>query len=533
MISSINVPAARPSAAEGGSMIALRRRAFVAGALFAFVLPALALPAFGQTTPAPAPVTARITFLHTNDVYEIAPIKGWGGFAELMTALKKERAAAQASVTTFGGDLISPSLMSGLTKGTQMVEMMNAVGVDVAVLGNHEFDFGPDVLKARLAESKFPWLAANVLGPDKKPFPGTQGTVMREVAGFKVGFLGLLTPETASLSSPGKDVTFAANVEAGAAAAKALKAAGAEFVVALTHLSIAEDRALASKVKEIDLVLGGHDHDPITFLEGGKLIHKAGHDNEFLAVVEVALTRTQTKDGPRVSSVPAWRMVPVRGFAPDPEIAALVKKHTDKLDTELNVTVGTAATALDSRRSEVRAKENAIGNLFADAIREAVGADIGIVNGGGIRGDRQYPAGHAVTRRDVLTELPFGNVTVLIELKGGEVKEMLEHSVSRVAELQGRFLSVSGATFAYDPKADVGKRVGEATVGGKPLDPARTYKVAANDYIVAGGDGFDVLKKGKVLIDASGGKLMASQVIDYIAAKKTVSPKVEGRIVAK
>ncbi len=494
----------------------------------------VATPVLAQTAaPVAAPVTAKITFLHTNDVYEIAPIKGWGGFAELMTALKKERAAAPGGVTTFGGDLISPSLMSGLTKGAQMIEMMNAVGVDLAVLGNHEFDFGPDIAKARIAESKFPWLGGNVLGPDGKPFGGAVATAMREIAGFKVGFLGITTPETTTLSSPGKDVKFTPYVEAGAEMAKALRAQGAELVVAMTHLTFNQDRELAAKVKEIDLILGGHDHDPLMAWEGGKLLLKAGHDNEFLAIVDLMLTREQTKDGPKVTFVPAWRLLPIRGIAPDPDIAALVKKHTDKLDAELNVKIGVAATPLDSRRSEVRAKENAIGNLFADATREAVGADVALVNGGGIRGDRQYDAGHQLTRRDILVELPFGNITALIELKGSDLKASLENAVSRVAELQGRFVSVSGMTFSYDPKAEPGKRVLEATVGGKPLDPAATYKVAANDYIVGGGDGFADLKKGKVIIDGIAGKLMASQVIDYIAAKGTVSPKVEGRITAK
>jgi len=503
----------------------LSRRAFIT---LAFVALCLAAPLQAQTL-----ATAKVTFLHTNDVYELQPIKGRGGFAELMTALKKERAAAEHSLTTLGGDLISPSLMSGLTKGAQMIELQNAVGLDLAVFGNHEFDFGPEITKARMAESKFLWLAANVLGPDGKPFNGNPGTALRELGGFKIGFVGLLTQETETLSSTGKDVTFAPVNATGATAAKALKAQGADIVVALTHLSIAEDRALAKAVKEIDLILGGHDHDPITFLEGGKLIHKAGHDNEYLAVVELSLKREQTKDGPKVGFVPAWRMVPIVGFAPDPDTAALVKKHTDKLDAELNVKIGVATTALDSRRSEVRAKENAIGNLIADAIRAAVGADIGIVNGGGIRGDRQYPAGHALTRRDILTELPFGNLTMLIELKGSDLLAALEHSVGRVAELQGRFLSVSGLAFAYDPKADAGKRVRQVTISGQPLDPAKSYKVAANEYIVGGGDGFADLKKGKVLIDASGAKLMANQVIDYVAAKGTVAPVVEGRIVAQ
>jgi 2',3'-cyclic-nucleotide 2'-phosphodiesterase (5'-nucleotidase family) len=506
-------------------MRSLLHRALVA---FAIAFFCLAAPLQAQTL-----ASAKVTFLHTNDVYEIAPIKGWGGFAGLVTALKKERAAAQYSITTFGGDLISPSLMSGLTKGTQMIELQNAVGVDLAVLGNHEFDFGPDVAVARMKESKFPWLAANVLGPDGKPFNGNPATALREIGGFKIGFVGLLTPETQSLSSPGKDVAFAPVVDTGASAAKALRAQGAEVVVALTHLTIAEDRELARKVKDIDVILGGHDHDPITFLEGGKLIHKAGHDNEFLAVVELSLKREQTKDGPKVTFVPAWRMVPIVGFAPDPDTAALVKKHTDKLDAELNVKIGVATTALDSRRNEVRGKENAIGNLLADVIREAVGADIGIVNGGGIRGDRQYDAGHELTRRDILTELPFGNVTMLIELKGSDLLSALEHAVGRVAELQGRFLSVSGLAFAYDPKAEAGKRVQQITVQGQPLDSAKVYRVAANDYIVGGGDGFADLKKGKVLIDASGAKLMASQIIDYVSAKGTVSPQIEGRILAR
>ena len=113
------------------------------------------------------PVT--ITLLHTNDVYEIAPEEGRGGLAELMTLLEQERARAAHSITTFGGDLISPSVLSGLTQGTQMIELYNLLGTDIAVLGNHEFDFGPEVLAERVTASAFPWLGSNVLGPDGRP----------------------------------------------------------------------------------------------------------------------------------------------------------------------------------------------------------------------------------------------------------------------------------------------------------------------------------------------------------------------------
>lgn len=481
-----------------------------------------------------AAVTVKVTFLHTNDVYEIAPVRGMGGFAPLMTALKRERAAAPHSMTTFGGDLISPSLMSGLTKGSQMIEMMNAVGADLAVLGNHEFDFGDDVLKTRMGESKFRWLATNVVGADGKPFHNALATTIKDFGGIKFGFFGILTPETHHLSSPGKDTKILPIAAAADKAVKDLKAQGAEIIVALTHLSIAEDRDMVRRAKGINLVLGGHDHDPITYYEGGILIHKSGYDAHFLGAVDLTVTRTPQQQGaPRYTVVPAWRMTAINALTPDPEIASLVKKHTDKLDVELNVPVGKTLTALDSRRSEVRAAEAAIGNLFADAVREAVGAEIGLANGGGIRGDKTYDAGATLTRKDILTELPFGNKTVLIELSGADLKTAMEHSVGQVEQKQGRFMQVSGMTLVYDAKQPAGSRVVEIKVGGQPLDAARKYKVATNEYVYAGGDGFAVLKNGKSLIDESAAKLMASQVMDYIAAKGSVAPKVEGRIVAK
>jgi 2',3'-cyclic-nucleotide 2'-phosphodiesterase (5'-nucleotidase family) len=478
--------------------------------------------------------TAKVTFLHTNDVYEIAPVRGKGGFAPLMTLLKQERQANPNTVTTLGGDLISPSLMSGLTKGSQMIEMMNAVGLDLATFGNHEFDFGDDVLKQRMAESKFTWVVSNVVGADGKPFPGVKTTVIRDIAGFKFGFFGLLTPETVSLASPSKDTKFLPYLDTATKMVKELKDQGAEVIVALTHLTIAEDREMAKRVRGIDLILGGHDHDPITYHEGSTLMHKAGYDAHWLAAVDLTVRRTPQQSGPpRIDVGFGWRMLPVSGVAPDPEIAALVKKHTDKLDVELNVKVGTVATPLDSRRNVVRAEEAAIGNLISDAIRDAVGGDIGLSNGGGIRGDKTYEAGHQLTRRDVLTELPFGNKTVLLELRGSDLLAAMEHSVGRVEEKQGRFMQVSGMTLVYDSKKPAGQRVVEIKVGGQPLDPNKIYKVATNEYVAAGGDGFEILKKGKSLIDESAAKLMASQVIDYIAAKGTVAPKVEGRIVAR
>jgi len=200
------------------------------------------------------------------------------------------------------------------------------------------------------------------------------------------------------------------------------------------------------------------------------------------------------------------------------------------LDETLNVEIGTTETALDSRRNVVRAEESSMGNLIADAMRAATGADVALMNGGGIRADRTYDAGAKLTRRDILTELPFGNVTVVTELPGSQLLLALENAVSQVEKGAGRFAQVSGLTFSYDPSAEAGSRVSEVMVGDTALNPDALYKVAVNDYILGGGDGYAALGGGRVLTNIGGGNLVANDVMAYVEKQGTVKPAVEGRI---
>ena len=473
---------------------------------------------------------ATITFLHVNDVYETLPIGGQGGLAELGTLLKQERTRNAHSLTTFGGDLISPSVLSGLTKGTQMIDLMSRLGVDVAVLGNHEFDFGPELLAERIKASSFTWLGTNVLGPDGKPAAGTVATRMIEIAGYKVGVFGLLTTDTDVLSSPGTDITFAPIVATAAAAVEELRAAGADLIVALTHENLSDDRELVRRIQGIDLILGGHDHDPMTIYEGGTLIAKAGHDAHYLAVIDLRVDRVEKRGKQVVEVLPSWRYLSTAGIAPDPEIRAVVEHYQAELDRDLSQPVGTTSVLLDTRRSTVRVAESNFGDLVADAIRDRVGAEVALTNGGGIRGDRTYDPGTVLTRKDILTELPFGNVAILIELSGADLLAALENGVSQIEDAAGRFPQIAGMTFSFDPAKLAGHRIVAVTVGGAPLDRARTYKVATNEYIFGGGDGYAVLGRGKPLIDASAATLMATVVMDAIAREGKIAPKVEGRI---
>src|SRR6266851_548180 len=494
-------------------------------AIFLLLIATCPGPALGQS--------ATLTLLTVNDVYEITPVQGTGGLAELMTLLQAERATATHHLTTVNGDFLSPSVMSALLKGAQMVALFNTLGVDAVVFGNHEFDFGPEVTQQRLAEARFPWLGTNVLGPDGKPFGGALATMTRPVGELTIGLFGLLTPETARLSSPGPTVTFAPVVPTAKTSVAALRQAGADVIIALTHLSIAEDRALAKQVSGISVILGGHDHEPITWYEGGTLIHKAGYDAHYLGRIDLTIEKKVTEKGAQVTVIPSWRMIANRGVTPDAGVAAEVARYTAALDKELGQPLGQTQTALNSQTGEVRTRETTMGNLIADALREALQADVALINGGGIRGNRLYEAGTMLTRRDILQELPFGNPGVLVELSGADLLAALENGVSQVENKAGRFPQVSGLRLTYNPGKPAGSRVLDVQIGGKALDRTATYRVASNDFLLKGGDGYASLSKGKVLIDASGGSLMATTVMHYITAKGSVAPQVEGRTVAR
>lgn len=470
-----------------------------------------------------------LTFLHFNDCYQISPRRGLGGLAPLATLLKQERARSPGALTTFGGDLISPSLLSGITKGEHMIEFANMLGVQAAVLGNHEFDFGADTMRQRVAESKFPWLGANVLAADGAPFGGAVATHLATVGALKIGFVGLMTREARMYIRGGLPVTFADVLPAARAAVAALKSQGAQVIVALTHMGIDEDRQLVRDLRGLHLVLGGHDHIPMTVMERGVLILKAGTDAEFLGVVDLEVTT----DGDTVSVVPSWRLVANHRVRADAEVQDRVRFYEQRLDRELGQPIGVTETALDSHAEIVRFGEAAIGNLITDAMRAATGTDVALMNGGGLRGSKRYPAGSSITSRDIFTEMPFGNVVMVLEASGEVLVAMVEHGLSRHGQEFGGFPQLSGLKAEFDPKREPGRRVLSVSIGGAPLDRSARYRLATNDFLAAGGDGYTMLRDLRRIVDSNAGPLMAGVVIDYLKQKGTVSPRVEGRLTAR
>jgi 5'-nucleotidase / UDP-sugar diphosphatase len=497
--------------------LSLTLRSSLLGAVAA--LPLLAAPALAESV--------KLTLLGVGDVYNFTESNGRGGFARLNAVARAERAANPNTIYVFDGDMLSPSLISGFDKGQNTIDLTNIVPFDLAVPGNHEFDFGPENFIEKLKASKYPWAAINITNDDGSPVEGLGGVTVKEVGGLKVALIPVAQDTSPTVASTGS-LKFLPTVDTAIAAAKKARDDGADLVVGVVQTDMSNDRELI-KSHAFDVILSGDDHSYATAYDGVTAYIETSIDGEFLSPVDLMVDVSE-KDGKRtVKWTPAFRFIDTAAVTPDPETKAMADKLEAGLDETLGVEIGTTETALDSRRNVVRAEESSMGNLIADAMREETGADIAIMNGGGIRADRTYDAGTKLTRRDILTELPFGNVTQVTELPGSQVLLALENAVSQVEKGAGRFAQVSGLTFTYDPTAEPGSRVSEVIIGSEPLNPDALYKVAVNDYILGGGDGYDALGGGK-LDPTLGGKLVANDVMAYVEKMGTVKPAVEGRI---
>jgi 5'-nucleotidase / UDP-sugar diphosphatase len=498
----------------------MRRQSFIRPA-FALLAGLVAVPAMAETV--------KITLLGVGDIYQFQGGKTRGGVARLNAVARAERLANPNTLYVFTGDMFSPSLLSALDKGENMVKLTNIVPFDLAVPGNHEFDFGTENYLEKLKLSKYPWAAVNVTKSDGSPVEGMTGVTVKELAGVKVALVPVAQDTSPQVASTG-DWKFGPTAESAIEAAEQARKDGADIVVGVVQAPNSDDDKMYAS-KAFDVILSGDDHHLVVRYNGITAHIDTSTEANQLVPLDLNVT-VEEKDGKRsVKWEPNFRFIDTASVTPDPETQKVTDDYLTQLDNELNVVIGKTTGPLDSRRNVVRTQEAAIGNLIADAMREAVAADIAITNGGGIRADKEYPAGSDITRKDILSELPFGNVTVLVEATGQQVWDALENGFSKLEDGGGRFPQVSGLTVVADKTKPAGSRVLSVKVGDKDLDKAATYKLATNDFMLGGGDGYTAFAGAKVIIDKSGGKLIANDVMVKVKALGNVEAKVEGRIV--
>ena len=492
------------------------------------LLAALLFIVAGNGCPQAQTTTSKATLILTSDIYKMNEDKGRGGYPRLAAIVKAERAAGPNVVVVHAGDALSPCLLCGFDQGRHVIDIINRIAPDVFVPGNHEYDFGRENYIKRTAEAKFAILAANLRGPAGEKLGGHEDTRMIAVGDVKIGFIGATAEDSYKKSNP-EDLKITAVVPAVTAKARELRAAGADIVVAVVHAAREIDFELYDS-RAVDILLSGDDHDLRLLYDGKNVMAEAGQDA--LNVVAIDLTiDARTTDGARqVSWRPHFRLLDSAAYTPDPEMLEVVKSYEAELSQELDVPVATLLSPLDSRNATVRGAEAAIGNLIADAARDATGADIAVINGGGIRGGKLYEAGHKLSRRDVITELPFGNLNIVFELKGAEIRQMAEIGLSKSPLAAGSFMHYSGMIVEADLSRPAGARVIAIKVGGQPLSDTRLYTVAGSDFFQRGGDGYVMFKTAKLATRLEDAKLLANDVMVYARKLDKIDVKPEGRV---
>jgi 5'-nucleotidase/UDP-sugar diphosphatase len=478
-----------------------------------------------QEAPTSPRMSAPLTFLQLNDVYTTLPFDDVGGLARVATLKKTLAAAGRTPFFVLAGDFLSPSVASSIFKGEQMIATLNSAGVDLGTLGNHEFDFGIDTLRQRMAEAKWQWVVSNVIEiKTGKPIGGAAPYVVRTFGPLKVGFIGLVlaTSEISPQRLEGQ-VRILDPLEAAATTLPLLKKESVDVIVAVTHLAMADDLALAERFPEIDLIIGGHEHYPLTGSTGRTFISKAGSDARFVGRIDI-----NRRAGGPVERY--FELIPITAAIPDDEAtAATAAAYESKLSAELTVVVGTTRVPLDADVIRLRSAEANLGNLFADVFRADTGADVAIVNSGSIRGDRVYPAG-PIARRTLVEMHPFGGVICKVEVAGRVVLQALNNGVAKYPASAGQFPQVSGLTMRVDGGA-TGDRIRDVRVNGQPLDLERSYTVAIPDYMLLGGDDYTMFVGQRTLTDAESGNLIVSALEKYIGATGEIAPAIESRIV--
>jgi 5'-nucleotidase len=534
----------------------LSRRAFLKQLLLAgggVALSGCARAGYGTRVPptpigvAPATPTAStpptpgepvpITFLHYNDLHGalLAKSKGdseLGGVANLAGQIDRIRASAPGPVLLLdAGDTYQGTYVSNSNQGQAVIEILNVAGVDALALGNHEFDWGLEVLNARIEQARFPFLAANLeaepgykletLLPGLLPYTVVE---VKDTPGdpLSIGILGLTYHDLKTIvrSSAIEGLRSLHPAEAVRQYLPELRKT-CDLVIVLSHLGLVADTELVHAVPEIPLIVGGHSHRVLKrgARVGETLIVQAGAYGEYLGQVAVLLDREKgqiASDGPQseVTEVPS-------DGTPNDKIQAIVNKWSVRAEETGSQVVGESAVPL----KKARGIESALGNLITDAMRAADLGDgqpsaIALHNDGGIRADLN--AGE-ITYAELYSVLPFDNSLIGLDLTGTQVLGMLEASINdQASEVQ-----VSGLTFVYNPNKPPGQRVPKAQVDGEPLDPTAAYRVVTIDYLYSHPQYSDSLGQGtNVTYDG----LALDAVIDYIRAHSPVHPQVEQRI---
>jgi 5'-nucleotidase len=469
-------------------------------------LPRLWLPAL-LTALCACDREVSFTLVQLNDVYEMEAQNGGksGGLDRVATLLKQLKKRQPHTYAVLAGDLLSPSAI-GVAQvdgeplaGKQMIDIFNRLPWDYATFGNHEFDIGHKALLQRLQEARFSFFSSNVLdNTTGEPFAHTQRTVIFDVDGVKVGLAGITTPDLHR-----NFVRILDPFDSAKQALRELEAQHADIVVLVTHQSLADDIRFAEQLPGVDLIIGGHEHENWRVFRGpnGTPITKTDANARSAYIHDISYDRGTHRA--RIDS----RLEFITDALPsDPEVGAAIRRWLDNAfkayreqGFDPHRVICNSTEALDGLESSVRHGGTRLTELLAASYLHVFPeAELSLYNAGSIRIDDSIPAG-LISEYDVLKILPFGGAVKLVEMPG----ETLARALDAGLRAQGK-----GAFLHY---ANVARQQRQWLIGGKPLNPERSYKVAIADFLIETGDaGLEFLQMRL----SPGIKLMSAPPVD-------------------
>ncbi|MCL0086329.1 5'-nucleotidase C-terminal domain-containing protein [Thermodesulfovibrionales bacterium] len=471
------------------------------------------------------PIQTNITILHTGDLHgRLEPFKPRraeeyvGGIARIATLVAQIKAEQPNTILIDAGDTIHGTNLSNLFYGEPVIAAMNQIGFTAMVVGNHDFNYGADVLLKREKQAEFPLLGANVRCQKSGNRFLPPYTIV-EVGGLKIGIIGLVATDTPIKTHPKnvKGLEFLDPVKTTKEIVEQLDPR-VDLIVLLAHMCCNEEIPVIEQVPGIAVSVSANCHKKwVERIDNTILIDSYEH-GKVLGRLDIVVENGRVIDFTH-EYLP---ITPV--IKEDAVVDALLIPYKDELGERLAEEIGVANVFLDGEREDIRSRETNLGNLIADAIREKAGADVAIQNSGGIRASIDKGP---ITLEEIFTVLPFDNYVLALRLTGETIWKALENAVSDESPT-GAFPQISGMSFVFDRGRPSGDRIIEVLIDGKPLDLEKTYIVATNCFLAAGGDKFTMLKGAEVVLDT--GALLRDVVAAYIRERRTVSPIVEDRI---
>lgn len=487
-----------------------------------------------------------LTILHTNDVHgRLKPIdyngkKDVGGFAARAKLIKEIKSQNKNILVLDAGDIAQGTLFFKFFNGVPDVKFMSEAGYDAAELGNHEFDKGTSVVKKMVGSVNFPFLCANIRFLDnpelqKKVKPYT----IKNYNGFKVGVIGLIAPDLKTLVNNSQCLDVLNPAETSRNIIKEIDSK-VDLIVVLSHMGIDEDIKLANEVPQVDIIVGGHSH---TFLRHPKRILHG--DTSTLIVQDgefgVNLGELDVKIKDKNVESYAYKQIPVDGKNQDKIFAEKITKLSKKVDLLANQKIGQFKLPMEINSVKMKSGLTSAGTLVAQAIKaKTPDVDVVLQNAGGIRGNKILPSGF-ITKADVFELYPFENTIVTAEIKGSELKSVLETSSRFLPDSSSGFLQSFGVEYSVNTLQSrqilsddglcilkEGNRVFDIKINGTPVEMDKYYKVAMNDFIFNGGNGYSQFNNAKNVqkTDMS----IQDAIIEYIKKNSPVSIEVKDRI---